>query len=101
MLAAEEDAGILLVESDEAGIGADIGRDREPVVGIEPRTIESLENLLPGPVVAVAQANALALVQNWRRARQVVDGQVLDFDADDVLAAEGSGHRLGEAPWRA
>jgi hypothetical protein len=40
-LASEEHAGILLVESNEAGIGADTWRDRKPVVGIEPRTIES------------------------------------------------------------
>ena len=32
--------------------------------------------------------------------RQVVACQVLGLDADHVLAAEGGGHRLGEAPWR-
>jgi hypothetical protein len=57
--------------------------------------------LLPGPVVAVAQAHALAFVEDRRRARQVVAGQVLGLDADDVLAAEGGGDRLGEAPWGA
>ena len=51
-----------------------------------------------GPVVAVAQADALALVQNRRRSLQVGLGQVLDLDADHVLAAEGGGDRLGEAP---
>jgi hypothetical protein len=53
LLSAEEYAGILLVEGDEAGIGADIRRDREPVVGVEPRTIEGLQKFPPRPVVAV------------------------------------------------
>jgi hypothetical protein len=47
LLAAEEHAGILLVKGDEAGIGADIGWDRKPIVRVEPRAIESLQNLLP------------------------------------------------------
>ena len=36
LLAAEEHAGVLFVEGNKTGVGADIGRDREPVVGVEP-----------------------------------------------------------------
>jgi hypothetical protein len=53
------------------------------------------------PVVAVPQANALALVQDGRRAGQIVGGQILGLDADHVLATEGGGDRLGKAPWGA
>src|SRR4029077_577650 len=100
LLAAEEHSGILLIKGDEAGIGADTRRDREPVVGVEPRTIERLQELLPSPVVAVPQTNALAFMQDWRRPRQVVACQVLGLDGNHVLAAEGGGPRLGETPWR-
>src|SRR5262249_26148605 len=93
-------AGLLLVEGNETGVGADIGRDREPIIGIEPRTIESVQDFLPRPVVAVAQADALAFMQDRRCRHQVVASPLLDLDADTVLAAEGGGHRLGEAPWR-
>ena len=98
LLAAEEHAGVLLVEGGQAGVGSDAGRDREPAVRVEARAVEGLQDLPPGPVVAVAQADALALVQNRRRSLQVGLGQVLDLDADHVLAAEGGGDRLGEAP---
>src|SRR5437868_4425576 len=73
----------------------------EPVVGVEPRTIESFQNLLPWPVVAFPQTDALAFVQDWGRTRQVVSGQVLGLDADHVLTSEGGGDRFGEAPWGA
>jgi hypothetical protein len=39
----------------------------------------------PCSVVAISQANALALVQDRRRTGQVVGGQILGLDADYVL----------------
>ena len=91
-------SAFLFVEGNQTGIGADIGWDREPVVGVEPRTVEGFQDLLPRPVLAVAQADTLALVQDRWSAVEILGSQILGLDADHVLAAEGGGHCLGEAP---
>src|SRR5215467_6113818 len=54
----------------------------------------------PATVVAVTQGDTSVFVQERWCPRQVVHGQVFGLDADHVLAAEGSDHRLGKAPGR-